>query len=55
VHVTENLIIDRNLSIYFQAGFNCDYSTNGGVTVIKGNIYLNDGKLIIDSGSFELR
>jgi PKD repeat protein len=52
---TENITIDGNIDVYFEGGFNCDYSTNGGVTVIKGNISLNDGKLIIDSGSLEVR
>jgi hypothetical protein len=35
---TEDLLIDMNKSVLLEGGFDCDYSTGMGVTILSGNI-----------------
>jgi hypothetical protein len=52
---TENFNVNRNILVYFRGGFDCDYTNNGGVTVINGDIILSDGILIVESGAIEVQ
>lgn len=53
--LTENLIFDMNVSLMLQSGYNCSYTTNGGVTTINGDITISNGLLIIGSGTLEFQ
>jgi len=48
---TENLNINRDISITLRGGYDCSYSTNAGETTLKGDMSITNGELIIDSGT----
>jgi subtilisin family serine protease len=50
VTFTENLHLDVNKSITLEAGHDCDYLTSTGETVVRGDITIDNGTLIIDTG-----
>jgi len=52
---TEDLLIDIDKLVLLEGGYDCDYSTNLGVTTISGNITISNGTLIIQSGTFEVQ
>ena len=51
---TEDLYIDGSKSVFLRAGYDCDYISSTGKTVLKGNLIIIKGKLTIESGTFEV-
>ena len=51
----EDIVLDRNVSITIDAGYDCGYSGNTGVTTINGNMTVNDGLVTIQSGTLEVK
>ncbi len=49
---TEDLYIDDidNKSVFLRAGYDCDYENDPGETVLKGDMIISNGTLIIESG-----
>jgi hypothetical protein len=41
---------NQSKSVYFEGGYNCDYTLITGVTSIDGNVSISEGSLIINSG-----
>ncbi len=52
---TEILLLDDVKSVTFQAGYDCSYTTNTGTTIITGDMTINNGAVIIQSGTLEVR
>jgi hypothetical protein len=52
---TEDLLIDMNKSVLLEGGFDCDYSTGMGVTILSGNITISNGTLIIQGGTLKVQ
>ncbi len=52
---TEALNIDKNKSVALESGYDCDYTTNTGITTLLGDITISNGTLIIQSGTFKVR
>jgi YD repeat-containing protein len=50
---TEDIIIDRNITVTLEGGYNCDYSVRTGKTTLNGMITINDGVITIED--FELQ
>ncbi|MBI4847071.1 MAG: Ig-like domain-containing protein [Nitrospirae bacterium] len=48
---TENLNLDRDLSITLTGGYGCNYSSATGTTTIKGDMIISAGTLTISSGT----
>ncbi len=48
---TENLIVNSNISITLQGGYDCNYTNNTAETVLNGNIIISNGTLTIESGT----
>jgi hypothetical protein len=48
---TENLFIDQSTSVYWESGYNCDYTIDDGISIVEGNITISGGLLKIVSGS----
>jgi hypothetical protein len=51
----ETLLLDDTTSVTFQAGYDCSYTTNTGTTIITGDMTINLGEVIIESGTIEIR
>jgi len=51
----EGIDLNRNTSIAFATGLNCNYTFNIGSTIIMGNVTINDGILIILNGKLEIQ
>jgi hypothetical protein len=49
--ITENLIIDLSKSIILKGGYDCEYLTNTGVTIVKDNMIVSAGSITIQSGT----
>lgn len=50
---TENLYINRNISVTLEGGYQCDFSSVTGETIINGNLTVSDGTVIIENISLE--
>ncbi len=48
-----DLIVRDNKTVILQAGYNCDYSSNAGRTIID-DMVVSKGLLVIESGLLEL-
>ncbi|UCH82013.1 MAG: hypothetical protein JSW20_05140, partial [Nitrospiraceae bacterium] len=49
----ENLLIDMNISVTLNGGYDCDYNDPpSGETTLNGNMTISDGTLIIEDGTF---
>ena len=46
---TEDLGIDRNISVTLAGGYNCDFSATTGVTTLNGNTTVSDGTITIEN------
>ena len=51
----EDLYIDRNISVTVESGYGCDYSVINSATILNGNMFVIDGIVTIESGTFELQ
>jgi hypothetical protein len=51
----EVLLLDDDKSVTLQAGYDCSYTTNTGKTIITGDMTINNGAVIIESGTLEVR
>ena len=51
----DDVDFNHNISIEVNAGYNCDYSTNTGVTIIEGNMTVSDGTVTIQSGTLQVQ
>jgi hypothetical protein len=47
VTFTENIILDRNISVTFDGGYDCGYTSHIGKSAVKGTLHDNSGKLTI--------
>ncbi len=54
VAFTEDLNINRNISVIIRAGYDCGYATITGKTIINGNLIISDGLLVIQRGTLQL-
>jgi subtilisin family serine protease len=48
--ISGDIFINQNKSLIFRSGYDCGFMTNTGITVLKGNMIIDNGLLIIDSG-----
>ncbi len=55
VQFYEDFILNADNSINIQAGYDCSYLSNSGVTTINGDMTISDGTVIIQSGTLEIR
>jgi alkaline phosphatase len=46
---TEDLDVNRNISIIFLGGYSCDFSSIIGKTVINGNVIVNEGLVLMEN------
>ena len=46
---TETLILDRNITIVLQGGYDCNYTRVTGKTNINGTLAINNGKAAIEN------
>jgi len=46
---TEDLNIDRNISVTFEGGYNCDYTAISGATVLNGNMMISNGTVTMEN------
>jgi len=49
VTITENLNLNRPVTVTIQGGYNCDHSSVTGMTTITGNIIISEGKVTIEN------
>ena len=54
ITINENIYMDYDIDVFFQAGFNSNYSSIIGETSINGDMTISDGTLIIQSGIMEI-
>ena len=47
--LTENPMFDINKIVTFKGGYNCDYTTNTGYTIIDGNVRISDGEVKMEN------
>jgi hypothetical protein len=47
--ITGDLNINRNISITFEGGYDCFYSTQVGYSTLKGDITLSNGTVIFEN------
>ncbi|HTZ17676.1 MAG TPA: SBBP repeat-containing protein [Dissulfurispiraceae bacterium] len=45
----EDLTLNRNISVKFQSGYNCNYSANSGFTTINGSMTISGGTVTIEN------
>jgi hypothetical protein len=55
VILTENLDLNRNISITLEGGYDCDYSAIIGNTTLIGNMTVRDGTVTIQNGTLEVK
>lgn len=48
-YLTENLTINRNISITLQGGYDCSFNSTVGKTTLQGNMDVLDGIVLIDN------
>lgn len=53
--VFAGLNIDLNKTVFFEGGYNCDYSAIIGKTIIDGNMIISNGVVTIQSGTLEVQ
>jgi PKD repeat protein len=46
----EDVLFDSDISILFEAGYNCGYSSITGITALNGNMIVSNGAITIQSG-----
>jgi hypothetical protein len=51
----ESLTFHRDITVKIEGGYDCGYSSDTGVTIINGDMTINDGALIIQGGTLELQ
>jgi hypothetical protein len=51
----EVLLLDDDTTISFEAGYDCSYSANMGITTVIGGMTINNGAVTIQSGILEIR
>jgi subtilisin family serine protease len=51
----EDISMDRNISVNFEGGYDCDYINFTGETIINGNIVISAGKMVIQDGTVEIQ
>jgi hypothetical protein len=49
VNFVENLLVNRNISVTLQGGYNGSYSTISGDTILNGDMLVSDGTLTIEN------
>jgi PKD repeat protein len=49
---TEDLNINRNISVTLEGGYDCDYTAITGKTTLKGDMTLSNGTVIVQEGTF---
>ncbi len=54
VTLTEELGIDRTISVDLEGGYSCDYTSNTGTTSLNGSLSVNTGSLEISNGQFSI-
>jgi PKD repeat protein len=47
----EDIVLDRDISITIRGGYNCDHTSDTGLTVINGNMTINNGNMTINNGT----
>jgi spore coat protein A len=52
---TEVLLLDDATTVIFQAGYDCGYSNNTGVSIVTGGITIDNGAVTLESGTLEIR
>ena len=45
----ENLNINRDISVTFEGGYDCDYTAISGVTVLNGNMTISNGIVTMEN------
>jgi hypothetical protein len=53
--LTESIILDRNISLTLEAGYNCDFTISSGKVTVNGNLTVVEGMFIIQDGALELK
>jgi subtilisin family serine protease len=51
----DDITFNNTATITLKAGYDCTYSTITGTTTVNGNVTINNGSIIIQSGTFEVR
>lgn len=52
--LTGSLTFNNDISITLRGGYDCSFVANTGVTVIEGDLQINNGSIKIDSGRFKI-
>jgi len=55
VALSGDLFIDLSKTVTLEGGYDCGYASKEGVTTLRGNMMISDGRLTIAGGTFELR
>ncbi|HBA71372.1 MAG: hypothetical protein A2X82_14395 [Geobacteraceae bacterium GWC2_55_20] len=45
---TENLLLNKSIAVTIKGGFNADYTSNGGNTILRGSITVGKGSLTVE-------
>lgn len=51
---TEDILMDLNISITFDTGYNCDFTSDSSA-ILNGNITIRDGRLTITAGTLHVQ
>jgi PKD repeat protein len=46
---TEDIVLNRNISVTIRGGYNCDHTSDTGLTVINGNMTISNGTVVIEN------
>lgn len=49
-----DILVNRETLLFLRSGFNCAYTSNDGVTILKGDMIVENGSLVIDSGAVKI-
>ena len=47
VGFTEDIVMNRNVTVTFDGGYNCAYTAKTGDTIVTGSMDINDGEITV--------
>jgi hypothetical protein len=53
--LTEDMYINRNITVILKGGYDCSFTNITGTTIINGNMTISDGSVIVQDGTFALQ
>lgn len=52
---TENVFFDKDITATLNTGFDCKYTYSSGITIIKGNVIIENGLLKLEHGTLKIQ